>query len=430
VKRLPALLLVVVALALGMGIGLLAGRYVMGPPSSQAASNVVQASTPPSGGSSAAIDSATPAGSASAGTSDSPAPSVTPSPSPSLVPDPLDGVLVTPALAKRHVVAVMIDDLWAARPQSGLSAASQVWQAPAEGGIPRYMALFSEGDPPSVGPIRSSRLYYIAWAAEWNAVYAHVGGSPQAMALLHSSQGLGKVVWNADEFNYGPTYMWRVRTRLAPHNVYTDGAHLRSLVLAVHAPPAVAYRAHWQFAPDPAIAQLPVGGTITVPYPQNLVSYAYQQSTNTYLRTVSVEGRQYDVGTLPKTRIAPKNVVVIYMRFGPLNDGTLKHRLEAQYTGSGQALVFNNGGVVKAIWKKATLTAPTLLYGPDGSPVTLTVGQTFVQVVPIGTVVTYKLGRLPTPVASPPPSPSPSPSDGASPSPSPQGASGDWRRDL
>ena len=44
----------------------------------------------------------------------------------------------------------MIDDLAAARPQSGLSSASVVWQAPAEGGIPRYMAIFQDA------PCRSS----------------------------------------------------------------------------------------------------------------------------------------------------------------------------------------------------------------------------------------------------------------------------------
>ena len=91
-------------------------------------------------------------------------------------------VLVPPAVAARHPIAVMIDDLGPARPQSGFSAASVVWQAPAEGGIPRYMLIFQENIPTDVGPVRSSRYYYIAWAAEWRAVYAHAGGSPQALA--------------------------------------------------------------------------------------------------------------------------------------------------------------------------------------------------------------------------------------------------------
>jgi len=70
-------------------------------------------------------------------------------------------------LATRKPIAVMIDDLAAARPQSGLSMANIVYQAPAEGGIPRYMALFQTQAPAAIGPIRSARLYFVAWAEEW-----------------------------------------------------------------------------------------------------------------------------------------------------------------------------------------------------------------------------------------------------------------------
>ena len=92
----------------------------------------------------------------------------------------------------------MIDDQADARPQSGFTSASIVWQAPAEGRIPRYMAIYAEGTPPSVGPIRSSRYYFIAWAAEWRALYVHVGGSPQALSTL-AAKGNGQYVYNADE---------------------------------------------------------------------------------------------------------------------------------------------------------------------------------------------------------------------------------------
>ena len=80
------------------------------------------------------------------------------------------------------------------------------------------------------------------------------------------------------------------------------------------------------------------------------------------------------------------------------------------------AWISTNGVTVKGKWKKASLTAPTLFYGPDGTPVTLTAGQTFVNVVQIGTVVTIKPGK---------PAPPSAPSD--SPSPSPVGFVGSWR---
>ena len=85
---------------------------------------------------------------------------------------------------------------------SGFNDAAIVWHAPAEGGIPRYMMIFQDRVPPSVGPVRSARQYYIAWAAEWKAVYAHVGGSPQALQTLRQ-QGRGQLVYNADQFRWG-----------------------------------------------------------------------------------------------------------------------------------------------------------------------------------------------------------------------------------
>ena len=309
-----------------------------------------------------------------------------------LVPAPLTGRMVAPSIASRHVVAVMIDDQFQARPQSGLASASVVWQAPAEGGIPRYMALFQEGDPKAVGPVRSSRLYFIAWAAEWRSVYVHVGGSPQALDLLRSRDGKGKVVYDADGFRYEGRYLWRIKSRLAPHNVYTDGKNLRGVGKKVGAK-AVEYKPAWKFAADAVYADRPNGGTIVVPYLANKITYKYDRKSNRYLRSVSVEGKQVDASS--KSRVGPKNVVVMTMSFGPLNDGSKKHRLEAQFTGKGTAWIATNGRTVKGTWKKSSMTGPTRFYGPDGKQVKLTIGQTFVQVVPKGTKITIKDGKVP-----------------------------------
>jgi hypothetical protein len=414
-KRAPAVALVIVALVGGVGIGVLASKGLSGSPTATPVANVPGSSQPAATSSGGPSDGGS--SSPSSSPTDVPSPTPTPAPTPVLVADALDGMMVAPSLAKRHVIAVMIDDLDAARPQSGLSKASVVWQAPAEGGIPRYMLLFSENTAPAIGPVRSSRLYFISWAAEWNAVYVHVGGSPQALALLHSAQGRGSVVYDADEFHWAPTYLWRIKTRLAPHNVYTDTKHLIALSKRVGAKPLVNYKAHWLFAPDAPLDQRPVGGTITVPYLANTIKYTYDRTTNTYLRSVSVEGKQVDAGT--KLRIAPKNVIVMFMSFAPLNDGSKKHRLEAKYIGSGVAWISTNGKSIKGTWKKTSLTGPTLFFGPGGKPVTLTAGQTFVNVLPLGYVATFKAGK-------PAPAPSPAPSD--SPSPSPSGAViGAWR---
>lgn len=412
-NRLLAAGLVAVALVAGLAIGVTAGGLVdSGPtpspltaeasPSPTAAPTVVEPS--PSA-------SASPAPSPSPSPSPSLEPSPTPEPTPVLVAAPLDGKLVKPSLARRHPIAVMIDDLSAARPQSGLSQASVVWQAPAEGGIPRYMALFQEGNPPAVGPVRSSRLYFIAWAAEWRAVYVHAGGSPQAKQLLGSSKGQGSVVYNADDFRWEGKYLHRVTFRTAPHNVYTSGKELRQLARKVGAKP-IDRKPLWHFAPDADISARPQGGKIIVPYPYNRIVYRYNRNTNTYRRSVSVEGKQVDAGT--KVRIAPKNVVIMFMSFSPLNDGTHHNRLSAQFTGSGKAYIATNGKTIRGTWEKKSFKTPTRFFDRRGNPVTLTIGQTFVQVVYKGTNVTIEDGTVPTPAPSESPSASPSPSPSGS----------------
>ena len=334
-------------------------------------------------------------------------PTPTPEPTPVTVPAPLTGLPVTPAQARRHPIAVMVDDLGAARPQSGFSAASVVWQAPAEGGIPRYMMVFGENQPGDVGPVRSSRYYYIAWAAEWKAVYAHAGGSPQALQTL-AANGNGKLVYNADEFRWAGAFR-RISSRFPPHNLYTTGGQLESLAKRLGAKPITSGPV-LQFVPDAPLDQRPVGGKITFAYPTSIIRYDYDRATNTYPRTVSVEGKQKDAST--KKRVAPKNVIIMLMSFGPLNDGhPKKHRLEAKVVGSGPAWISTNGKTIKGTWRKKSLTAPTKFYNAAGAEVTLTAGQTFINVMPTGTKI------LVTPGA-PPPAPTASPSPGASPSPS------------
>jgi hypothetical protein len=346
--------------------------------------------------------SATDIPTASASPSPSPTPEATqtPIPTPSLVAAPLTGRLVTEARAEQHVIAVMIDDLSPARPQSGLATASVVWQAPAEGGIPRYMALFQETRPGNVGPVRSARYYFVAWAAEWKSVYAHVGGSPQALAALQK-YGTGLWVYNADQFRWGGSF-WRTDTRYAPHNMYTDGRHLRSLAARINADDGPVKPA-WRFAVDALPDERPKGGRITTRYLYNTIRYDYDQETNTYLRTVSVEGQEHDADT--GQRIAPKNVVIMVVHFAALGDH--KGRLEADVIGSGTAWIATNGRTIMGTWKKTSNTSPTRFYDSAGHAVTLTVGQTFIQVIASALDVTIKNGIPPAPFPAPAPGTTP-----------------------
>jgi len=359
---------------------------------------------------------ATPGPTASASPTPPPTPEPTPSPSPEPTPVPTptpiaavsNGVWL-PAdkagIAMRHPIAVMIDDAIGARPQSGLAEADVFYQALAEGGIPRYMAIFQVGDPRAIGPVRSARRYYVGWAKEWRALYAHAGGAPNALAAIR--QANRKTLWDADQFRYSNT-LYRVNFRVAPHNVYSTGKRLRALGRRLGAT-APFTKPAWTFKEPAPLSERRQGGTIVVPYRANRITYRYDRENDRYIRGVSGARTQRDGTT--KQVVAPSNVVVLYMGTAPLaNDRFSRHnekknRIDIAYIGTGKALVFRDGDLVRATWSKKSENAPTRFLfakGPlKGTPVPLVRGQIAIQVVPKATNVTWKLGKPAPPSEAP-----------------------------
>jgi DUF3048 family protein len=357
----------------------------------------------------AAVESAPASASATSfeGTTPRPAspsqrPSASPSPSPSpepLIYEDLSGIATTAELAHRYPIAVMIDDSPAARQQSGLSVASIVWQAPAEGNIPRYMAIFQSGTPPRIGPVRSARLYFVRWAAEWKAVYLHAGGPPPLRSFLAGRQQL--------VIDVNGRITGRVRFRAAPHNLYSDGARLRRFAEQDLPTSKLAYDASepGRLQPfrdaAPESQRGPDGGTIGVVYTSAKVSYRYDRASNTWLR--SVDGReQHDateaanrghgaIGTGP--RIGPTTVVVMVVpiRRSASIEGSALGRLEADSIGKNTAWVFADGRVTKGTWRKSTPTDRTRFFDAGGHEIAFPRGQIFVQVVPKASAATFSV---------------------------------------
>jgi hypothetical protein len=165
------------------------------------------------------------------------------------------------------------------------------------------MMVFQETIPTDVGPVRSSRYYYIAWAAEMRAVYAHAGGSPQALDTLRR-QGNGQLVYNADEFRWGGSFR-RIHTRNAPHNLYTTGKQLRSLAAKVGAKDRpISWP--WIFNPDAPLAERPVGGYVQVRLPRQQHHSLRVRPVHQHLPALGdgreAAGRRRDEGAGPPRR--------------------------------------------------------------------------------------------------------------------------------
>ena len=150
------------------------------------------------------------------------------------------------------------------------------------------MAIFADTLPEEVGPVRSARLYFVQWASEWKAVYVHAGGSPQALATL-AAKGRGQLVYNADEFRYAAYFRRSPGPLRAAQPVLQPGQPAEAVGRCRGRSPARS-KPKWKFAPDIPLEQRPQGGSITVSYPANTITYRYNRKANTYRRSVSVEG--------------------------------------------------------------------------------------------------------------------------------------------
>jgi len=304
-------------------------------------------------------------------------------PKPTTVASPLTGLLVSPAIAKQPIVGVVIENLNPdARPQSGLGAAGVVYEALAEGGITRFLAFYLDSLPPSLGPVRSIRTYFVDWGLEFNAPIIHAGGNADALDEIGP---LGLKDINA-LYGSPSQYFTRSKDRVAPHNLYTTGDEVTKALQADGFNTAATFTPSPRKKDEPTAT--PAHPDINIDYSYNgyQVEYKYVQACNCYDRFLA--GTPH-IDRNDGKQIQVKNVVVEYM---PTTFGTT--RLGEQTVimatpGSGQAIVFRDGGAVTGTWSKATHSQRTQLLDAAGKAIPLDAGNTWYSIVPTSKTVSY-----------------------------------------
>lgn len=299
-----------------------------------------------------------------------------PAPQPTTVPNTLTGRQVAPEINQRQVTAVMIENSTDARPQGGLQQAGVVFEAIAEGGITRHIALFQDTDAESIGPVRSVRPYYISWAQGFDAAIAHVGGSPEALQIMRDR--------GVKDLDNNTAYMQRVSFRYAPHNVFTSTALLRQYQDSKGYTSSSYTGFVRSIKPGVPVSPVTAGNiAVNISSKNYNSSYLYNPATNNYARTLAGVPHT-DVST--KTQITPDVVVVLVMNYSIHPDG-----IHSVYNtvGSGQVYIFQNGGVTTGTWAKTDHTAQITFTDGSGKPIPLNPGQTWVSAVSSADKVTY-----------------------------------------
>ncbi|MFH0814540.1 MAG: DUF3048 domain-containing protein [Candidatus Falkowbacteria bacterium] len=287
--------------------------------------------------------------------------------------NPLSGVCLKEPLEKQQVIAVMIDNSPVARPQKGLNKADLIFEAIAEFPYTRFLAFyFSENLPDKIGPVRSARPYFVDWADELNAVYAHCGGSPDALNLLKKNAAK-----DLNEF-YNQQYFYRSWNKVAPYNVFTSAELLKQALADKNWFVDKFGFATWQFKDDIELAGRPESQEISIDFGNKdfAVNWKYDKFSNGYARSLSGE----DV------EISAKNVALMYVDF-VVKDNV--GRRDVETIGSGDSVVFLDGKVIKGKWNRPTEKSRTIFFDESNQEIKFNKGATWVEVIDNGVKVAY-----------------------------------------
>ena len=263
----------------------------------------------------------------------------------------------------RPVIAVKIDNIVFARPQTGLNKADMVYVLPVEGGLTRFMAIFSSHIPPVIGPVRSAREDDLKLLRQFGTPgFAFSGASPQLLPWIEGSR-------TVDLYANRVGGYYRGSGRIAPYNLYVHGAALQKE--ARHA--TKARNIGFRFGPAPA------GGikvsSFSMTYPATRYRFVWSAKKDRWL--IWIDGRPEmttDGGQASAATIVIQHTLVRKSRF--IEWGALPPY--AASTGKGTAVVLRNGKLYHANWSRTNPDRGTTFTTRSGKRMTFPVGRVWI----------------------------------------------------
>lgn len=273
-------------------------------------------------------------------------------------------------------VAVMIDNEKGAWPQSGLNSAYMIYEIIIEGGATRFEALFKEDNlPEKLGPVRSSRHYFLDYAMEHDAIYVHFGWSPLAQS------DIGKLKINNINGIYD-TFFWREPPKSSYHNAFTSAENIAKYIKRK------GYRdtqkqdciIEYNQKDTDLSSDDKIANNIKIKYSNmHNTSYTYDAETKTYLRSMRGEAHK---DRFTGERFYAKNILIYQVKDELLPDVEDKGRRELYNIGSGEGYYITNGKCIPMKWSKKTRAGKTVYTDVNGNELKFNDGITWVQIVP------------------------------------------------
>ncbi len=286
----------------------------------------------------------------------------------------LTGEMVDVKKANRRPLAIMMSNDKEAMPNYGINRAGVVYEAPVEATMNRYMAIIEDYDDlDRIGSVRSCRTYYVYFAREFDAIYAHFGQSTFAKPYLkyidniNGIEGIGSVAY------------YRSKDKKSPHNAYGSFEGIQKAIkqLGYSQEYSDSYQGHYRFVVDGAQINLEnslEAYKVLPGYAYNKPSFVYNEEDGLYHRY------QYgDVHRGNEGPIAVKNIIFQYCAFGYY--ATTQYRNVDVHTGQ-YGYYITNGRAIPITWEKDGDFGVTHYYNAEHEEIILNQGKTWVCIIP------------------------------------------------
>lgn len=287
-------------------------------------------------------------------------------------------------LAGQRPYAVMIDNQGTkVLPQGGIFLAQVIYEIVVEGGESRLMPLFWGVDPELIGPVRSSRHYFLDYVLENDAIYVHFGYSPQARNDIKTLK-----INNINGVANGGEIFWDItKDRGNWQDSYTSMSKIQQYVKKAKYRTTTDKEPVFSFNDSPIDPQGSNANVVDLRFSTaSYCSFQYDNATKLYMRYR--EGKPHMERTNGK-QLTAKNIIVQFEENFTIN-GDTKGRQEVKTVGSGNGYYISQGKYTKIKWSKASRRASTIYTLEDGSTLKLNPGQTWVEILPTSGKATFK----------------------------------------
>ena len=299
-----------------------------------------------------------------------PPPSATPHPTPT-------GPLLDPFTGERvkslgPVLAVKIDNIVYARPQTGLQSADLVYVIPVEGGLTRFMAVYSSHIPPVIGPVRSARQSDLDVLRQFGRpAFAWSGATPHLVPFIERASVIDLYALQVGGY-------YRSQSRVAPYNLYANTKQLMAEAKGASKARDIGFR----FGPVPAETGA-AGGKATasysVKYPAASYTFRWSATDKRWLTWIDGAPAMATEGG----QLGGRTVVIQYTDISTSRFEEYGGRPPyAKSTGAGKAVILRDGKEYTVRWSRPTLDGGTTYTLPNGQRMPFAPGQTWVVLAP------------------------------------------------